>query len=45
MLSLSFFMSIKNKHAEKLPFRLFIKPQMTCSPCGLGTDESNQHDL
>lgn len=44
-LSFSFFMSIKNKHAEKLPFRLFIKPQTTCSPCGLGIDESNQHDL
>lgn len=45
MLSLSFFMSIKNKHAEKLTFRLFIKPQTTCSLCGLGIDESNQHDL
>lgn len=41
----SFFMSIKNKHAEKLPFSLFIKLQTTCSPCQLGVDESNQHDL
>lgn len=41
----SFFMSIKNKHAEKLPFSLFIKPQTTWGPCQLGVDESNQHDL
>lgn len=32
-LPFSFFMSIKNKHAEKLPFSLFIKPQTTHSWC------------
>lgn len=44
-LSFSFFMSIKNKHAEKLPLRLFIKPQTMCSPHGCGIDGSNQRDL